>query len=124
MTIPYEILTQTTYNTWKIDFAINCPGMTSQGDKEYAMYIEFQDTAGTTFNSFLFNLTTPYTIYKNASTFSNSTYSNIENYILTDYIDFSGFSGSDLTIHFYRYGDSSCITDFSWLLSLSKNNLV
>jgi len=124
MTIPTEIFTQPNgFYFWKIDFAINCWNMSVQSDKGYAMYVEFLDSASTSFYSQVFNNSTPYTTYKNASNYSN-TVSQTENYVLTDYINFTGCSGSPLTINFYRYGDSGCTADFYWVLSLSRTNIV
>jgi hypothetical protein len=126
MGIPLEQLTLTNgYTTWKMDFAINCWNMTNQSDKAYAMYIEIRDVNGTgnDYQGFLFNQNTPYTTRKNPSTYS-ATNTQIENYVYTDYYDFSGATGSPLEIRLWRYAENSMSCDFSWLVTLSKNNLV
>jgi hypothetical protein len=97
--------------------------MSPQSDKAYAMYLYFIDADGNEFTPTLFNLTTPYTTTKNASSYS-ATESALENFVLTDYISFQRFRRSPLYIYFYRYGDSACTTKFYWSLSLSRTNLV
>jgi hypothetical protein len=132
MNIPLELLTTSGYSTWKMDFAINCWNMTNQSDKAYAMYIEIRDVGtGNDYQGFLFNQNTPYTTYKNGSGYSYNSYSQIENYIYTDYFDFNNpISGSGppiatpLEIRLWRYADNNMTCDFNWLLTLSKNNLV
>jgi len=124
MNLPNELLTLTGgYNVWKMDFAINCYNMTTQSDKAYAMYIIFLDNVGTPFQTWAFNNSTPYTTYKNSSSYGNTS-SQIENFVYTDYVDFTGASGGPITIQLWRYGDNTCQTDFNWLLTLSKTNLV
>jgi hypothetical protein len=126
MAIPLEQLTLTNgYTTWKMDFAMNCWNTTVQSDKAYAMYIEIRDVNGTgnDYSGFLFNQNTPYTTYKNSSSYS-ATNTQIENYVYTDYYDFSGATGSPLEIRLWRYADNTMSCEFSWLVTLSKNNLV
>jgi hypothetical protein len=124
MNLPNELLTVTGgYNVWKMDFALNCYNMTTQSDKAYGMYVVFLDSASNPFQTWLFNNNTPYTTYKNSSSYGNTS-SQIENFVYTDYVDFSGASGSPITIQLWRYGDNTCQTDFNWLLTLSKTNLV
>lgn len=126
MSIPLEQLTLTNgYTTWKMDFAMNCWNCTVQSDKAYAMYIEIRDVNGTgnDYSGFLFNQNTPYTTYKNSSSYS-ATNTQIENYVYTDYYDFSGATGSPLEIRLWRYADNTMSCEFSWLVTLSKNNLV
>jgi hypothetical protein len=126
MNIPTQLFTQTNeYNTWKMDFAINCWNMTDQTNTEYAMYIVIRDVYGSSneYQGFLFNQVTPYTTNKNASTYTASN-SQIENYIYTDYFDLSGVTGSPLEIRLLRYANTGMTCEFNWLLTLSKNNLV
>jgi hypothetical protein len=126
MAIPVEQLNLTNgLTTWKMDFAINCWNMSNQSDKAYAMYIEIRDGSGsgTDYQGFLFNQNTPYTTHKNISTYS-ATVTSCENYVYTDYYDFSGAYGSPLEIRLWRFGDNPCSCDFNWLFTLSKNNLV
>jgi hypothetical protein len=124
MNLPNELLTVTGgYNVWKMDFALNCYNMTTQSDKAYAMYVVFLDNVGNPFQTWLFNNNTPYTTYKNSSSYGNTS-SQIENFVYTDYVDFSGATGSPITIQLWRFGDNNCQTDFNWLLTLSKTNLV
>jgi hypothetical protein len=124
MYIPIPQLTSG-YTTWKMDFAINCWNMTNQDDKAYAMYIEIRDVngGGSDYQGFLFNQTTPYTTHKNSSSYGATT-SQIENYCYTDYIDLTGAYGSPLEIRLWRYADNTMTCDFSWLLTLSKTNIV
>jgi hypothetical protein len=125
--IPVEQLNLTNgLTTWKMDFAINCWNMSNQSDKGYAMYIEIRDGSGsgTDYQGFLFNQNTPYTTWKNPSTYSSATVSSCENYVYTDYYDLSGAYGSPLDIRLWRYADNPCSCDFAWLFTLSKNNLV
>jgi len=124
--IPLQLLTLTNgYNVWKMDFAINCYNMTNQSDKAYAMYIEIRDVNGSSidYQGFLFNQNIPFTTHKNNSTYT-ATNSQIENYCYTDYYDFTGATGSPLEIRLWRYADNPMSCDFSWLLTLSKTNLV
>ena len=124
MNIPVEQLSLTNgFNTWKMDFAINCWNMSNQSDKGYAMYIEIIDGSGADYQGFLFNQNTPYTTHKNSSTYSN-TVNSCENYVYTDYYDLTGAFGSPLDIRLWRYADNPCSCDFAWLFTLSKNNLV
>jgi len=124
--IPLGLYTQTNgFNIWKMDFAINCVNMTVQYDKAYAMYIEIRDVngSGNDYQGWLFNQTTPYTTWKNPSTYNNTSNTS-ENYVYTDYYEFSGATGSPLEIRLFRYGDNPMSCNFSWLLTLSKTNLV
>ena len=124
MNLPVEYFTQTgTQTAWRYEFAINCFNCNNQIDKAYAMYIEFIDNNSNSFQSFCFNLTTPFTTHKNNSTYS-ATSTAIENYCLTDYIDFAGSSGGPFIIRLWRYGDNNYSCDFNAVLTLSKTNLV
>ena len=112
------------YRNWKMDFAINQTNMTAQNDKDFAMYIEILDSNSTVFHGKLFNSLTPFTIWKNASGYNAVSPTKSENYILTDYIDFTNAVGGASTINLHRYGVASMSCDFTWVLTLSPTNLV
>ena len=124
MNLPVEYFTLTGSQTaWRYEFAINCYNCNNQTDKAYAMYLEFVDSNSNAFQSFCFNLNTPFTTHKNNSTYS-ATSNSIENYCYTDHIDFTGSSGGPFDIRLWRYGDNNYNCDFNAILTLSKTNLV
>ena len=102
---------------------MNCNNMTNQDDKEYAMYIQILDMNNNPFEANLFNLQTPFTTHKNASTYSNTS-NHSENYCWTDWIDLNGCQGSPLTINVWIWASQPITADYAWSLTLSKTNLV
>jgi hypothetical protein len=116
--------TNSTYTDWKIDFALNCRNMTDQSNKELAMYFELEDQTTTIYTPFLFNNNTPYTTYKNSSTYS-ATSTQSENYCWSDYISLNGVNGNvPLEFHMYWWANSANTFDFELLVSFTRTNLV
>lgn len=127
MSLPSEFFnTANTFYTYKIEFSINMRDMTNPEDKALAMYFEFIDTNGVVYTPFVFNKQTPFTRHSNVSTYSDTS-SNMITFTWTDYVDFSGITGSgatDLTFFLWWYGDQNNAAKFDALVSLTRTNLV
>lgn len=124
MNIPDFLFTQTNgLYDWKLEFSLNCRNMNNQTDKALALYIEFLDNVGHSFEPFNFNVNQPFTSHKNNSTYS-LTSNQSENYCWSDYVNFNGATGSPFTINLWWSADNNLSCDFSWVLSLTKTNLL
>lgn len=118
-----DVNTKSSYTDWKIEFALNCRNMTDQSNKELAIYFELEDAASTIYTPFLFNSTTPYTNYKNASSFPLTPQS--ENYIWTDYVNLNGVNNNvPLLFRLYWFANSNNNFDFNLLVSFTRTNIV
>lgn len=108
---------------WKLEFSLNCIFMSFQTDKALGIYIEFVDSNSTSYECFNFNHSQPFTTHKNTSTYTQSS-SSSENYCWTDLVNLNGVSGTPLTINLWWSADNAMNCNFSWVLSLSKTNLL
>lgn len=132
--IPYQFFTETptsgyTSTFWKIDFALNCYNNSNIGDKGLALYIEFLDQATNPYNPITYNLTTPYAVWQNPSTFTNAPQPPFQNFNWTDLINFSGLvsTGSGnvpLGMNLWIAGDTAFTCNFQMTLTLTRTNLV
>jgi hypothetical protein len=118
-----------TSNIWKIDFALNCFDCSTLGDKGLALYIEFEDQNSAVYTPNTYNFTTPYAVWANASTFSNASFSNFQNFNWSDIVDLSalvntGSGNLPLRIRLYFAGDNATTNKFIQTITLTRTNLV
>lgn len=118
-----------TSNIWKIDFALNCFDCSTLGDKGLALYIEFEDQNSAVYTPNTYNFTTPYAVWANASTFSNASFSNFQNFNWSDIVDLSalvntGSGNLPLRIRLYFAGDNVTTNKFIQTITLTRTNLV
>jgi len=72
MAIADTQITSSSYNQWRMEFALNCYSMTNQTDKGFALFVRFVDGASAIFEPYCFNMKSPYTEHKNGSTYSQT----------------------------------------------------
>ena len=100
------------YGTWAVSFSINCSNVGSAPlDKELAMFFNFKDGNGITYDGFSYNLQTPFAQYFNASNYTNTSQTPLS-ITYTDYFDFSGAT-NNLELQINWYGFSSYNQDFN-----------
>jgi len=110
-----------TFTTWKIEFALNCRNMSDQTNTDLAIYFELEDSNANVYTPFAFNDNNPYTIAKNQSTYGDTS----ENYTWTDYIDLNGVNGNlPLTMRLNWFASAANSFKFNWVVSLTKTNLL
>ena len=104
--------TQFLYGTWAVSFSINCYNVGSlPADKGLAMYFDFFDGNGNTYEGFNYRQGTPYANWFNPSTYTASS-QNPLSITYTDYFDFTN-AVNNLELRLWWYGDQYQTQEFN-----------
>jgi hypothetical protein len=110
-------------NIWNLTVSINLWNVSNPTDKGFAFYINFEDSNLSSYDSYAFNQTTPYTMHSNASTYNNTS-SNMLTYTYTDRLDLTGsvWDGNSGKFNIWWYGDQTNSPAYNIVISITRTN--